>query len=180
MNRPCVYRFLSLVLLGCVPAGEAHAAMRFGKNETLYPLRDLEGGKYILCHKVSTHWFIAGLYVTDDGYVLKDRLNFMPGERYIPLDTEEIEKLQKSGMLPTPLPKYSISFWDYFFGYSLWWILALVVGLPLLARLWRRKEPPEEGPPVGKKRCATCNVEPTPREREAGVCDLCGKPLTAE
>jgi hypothetical protein len=180
MNRPRLCRFLPLVLLSCVPAGEAQA-MKFGRSETLYPLQDVEGSRYVLCHKVSTQWFIAGIYVTDDGYVLKDALNFMPTERYIPLDPEKIEDLQREGVLPSPLPKYSIPFWDYFFGYSLWGLLALMVGLPLLSRLWRRSETSEESPPAGKKlRCSACNVEPSPRETESGVCDLCGRPLTAD
>ena len=74
---------------------------------------------------MSTYWFIAGVYVVDDGYVLQQEGQL---DRYWEYDEEQVKAWQSGGQLPGPLPAYSIPFWDYVFGYSLW-IVILVIGI---------------------------------------------------
>src|SRR5262249_48914939 len=83
----------------------------------------------------STYFFFAGCYVTDGGYVLQ---KVGDSKSYIPLDAAMIQQLQQDGTLPTPLPPYSLSFWDYLFGYSNWIILGFVVGIPLTKWAWTK------------------------------------------
>jgi hypothetical protein len=126
--------WLTISLLG---AGAAHAKMMFGNDESIHFIQDVDL-KYqdkalYLAHKVSTQFFLAGIYVKDDGYVLgikgEDKRYFsMPGG-------DALERYQKQGLLPNPLPPYSLGFFDYLFGYSLWIILvvlALVYGIKWL------------------------------------------------
>jgi hypothetical protein len=48
-------------------------------------------------------------------------------KKYYPMPAgEDLARFQKAGHLPDPLPAYRLGFWDYFVGYSLWWVLALV------------------------------------------------------
>ncbi|HKY85488.1 MAG TPA: tetratricopeptide repeat protein, partial [Pseudorhodoplanes sp.] len=56
---------------------------------------------------------------------------------YFKLDDAQIKTLQGRGLLPSPLPAYEISAFDYAFGYSLWGLLAFIVisgGIALLAK----------------------------------------------
>ena len=67
-----------------------------------------------------------GLFITDDGYVLGVRGN---ADEYYPMTPEETKGFQEKGFLPTPLPAYSLSFSDYFSGYSFWLVVvALATG----------------------------------------------------
>ena len=62
---------------------------------------------------------------SDDGYVLG-----LQGDAtgYYPMPTgKDLSDLQAEGVLPEPLPPYSISTVDYALGYSLWIFLGLVV-----------------------------------------------------
>jgi hypothetical protein len=103
-------------------------ALRFGKTEKMACLEDVSmkgasGESLCLAHKYTTQWFIAGVHVSDDGYVLKvkgeDAYFGMP-------EGEELAALQAEGSLPAKLPSYSIPTLDHLMGYSLW--IVLVVG----------------------------------------------------
>src|SRR4051812_13739050 len=99
--------------------------MFFGKDETLVCLRDVDfkasdGAQLCLGHKFTKTFFVAGLYLKDDGYVLKVRSS----DTYYPLDDAKVRALQAEGAIPTPLPAYSIPLIEYAFGYSLWLIIA--------------------------------------------------------
>ncbi|MEO6950443.1 MAG: hypothetical protein ABI321_01415 [Polyangia bacterium] len=79
-----------------------------------------------LASKISLHFFGAGIYVSDGGYVLK-----VQGEKsYYSLSPERIEQLQQAHAVPTPLPPYHVSVFQYAFGYSLW---IIVVGMFIAA-----------------------------------------------
>jgi hypothetical protein len=103
--------------------------MLFGKDETVtciqkVPVTGSHGEALCLAHKTTKYFFVAGVYVRDDGYVLGVEAD---PTTYYPLGPERTAELQESGMLPRPLPPYSVSWFDYAFGYSLWIILAGLV-----------------------------------------------------
>jgi hypothetical protein len=116
-------------------------ALRFGTSEQLecivdVPLQGPSGEALCLAHKLSTKWFLAGVYVTDDGYVLQVKgkqayLNMPAGE--------ELAQLQREGALPAVLPAYRISTLDYAFGYSLWIVLAGILVWTWVAHLARKR-----------------------------------------
>jgi hypothetical protein len=100
--------------------------MMFGADEKLECLVDVElkgkdGEALCLAHKFTKVFFVAGIYLSDDGYVLKIR----DREAYYPLpDDAELSAMQAEQLLPKPFPAYDISIVEYAFGYSLWLILA--------------------------------------------------------
>ena len=66
---------LIVALLCLLPAQNAEAAFKFGADETIHFLQDvsLKGAKeeaLYLGYRTKIQFFVAGLYVTDEGYVL--------------------------------------------------------------------------------------------------------------
>jgi hypothetical protein len=120
----------------------------FGTEDTIREIQPIPGTNFFLCHKHHSYYFLGGLYLSDDGYVLREKATHRKpyfydpskAERYVPLTSEKIAELQQAGILPNPLPGYSIPVGDYIAGYSLWLFLMLVVALGfvrvLLGRLW--------------------------------------------
>lgn len=102
--------------------------MLFGSDETItciekVPLKGAEEESLCLAHMYTKVFFVAGLYVEDNGYVLQ----IDGSQSYYPLpEGEELVGFQESGMLPKVFPAYSIPFVEYAFGYSLWIILLFV------------------------------------------------------
>jgi hypothetical protein len=138
MNKQtATYAVVGVIWLG-LSADCAQAGL-FGTNEKIRTIELTRDPNYTLCHKVRMYFFFAGVYVADDGYVLKKTLEF--DGKYYPLDDAKIRELQKEGILPVPLPPYSLSFLDYLFGYSLWIILAFTIVISLVR--WRWKSPTE-------------------------------------
>jgi hypothetical protein len=141
----------AMVLLGA--AGNASAAGMFGTQEDIHKLQDVEvtgqnGEKLYLGYKTSTLYVFAGVYVSDDGYVFGVRDK---SDTYISTTPEEIAKFQGEGLLPNPLPKYSIGIVDLLLGYSLWIILAVlavVYGVGWLRKRGKQAEPPAPSPTV--------------------------------
>lgn len=124
---PSLCRTLALALLmafSLVSSADA-GKMMFGKDESLTsigePFEVPGEGRFSLGHKVTKTFFIAGVWVTDDGYVL---LPEGSSGRYITLTDGMKSELQAAKLLPDPLPGYSLSTWDYLFGYSLWIVMA--------------------------------------------------------
>lgn len=131
--------------------------LMFGVDETLECIQDvaLKGGSgesLCLAWKTSKFFFGAGVYLKDDGYVLK-----VPGgNSYYPLpDPAELKAFQAQGLMPDPLPPYTLPVWEYLFGYSLWLVIAFVVGATQVKKLaqrrrYRRDEehPVSLGPPT--------------------------------
>ncbi len=117
----------------------------FGTEENVDCIADvaLKGAQdEALCvaHKHSKTFFGAGVYLSDDGYVL----GVKGKDAYYPMPTgAELSELQAEGLLPAELPPYEIGLWDYAWGYSLWIILG-AMGLWYLGKyllFGRRSEP---------------------------------------
>lgn len=126
--------------------------MAFGWDETIDCIQDVElkGAEdepLCVAHKTSKLFVIAGVYVRDDGYVLRKRDDL---HSYYPWpDAQQVATWQGSGSLPTPLPSYSVSVADYLFGYSLWLIILgslVVAGLKRVAT--RRRQARDAAIPV--------------------------------
>jgi hypothetical protein len=119
--------------------------MMFGNDESISCIVDVElkGAQdeaLCLAHKHSKLFVVAGVWVSDDGYVLGVKGK---ADTYYPLPPPDaLKAIQADGLLPDPLPPYSLSMWDYAFGYSLW----IVIGAMLLwyggkALLFSRSSP---------------------------------------
>ena len=98
----------------------------FGRQETLHCLQDVaikDTGGESLClgYKTSGYFFFAGVYLTDDGYVLKDK----NANLYYPLTEADLKEYQAVSELPVQLPRYDIATADYLFGYSLWLLIGV-------------------------------------------------------
>ncbi len=148
-GRQFVWAVAGFAAVMSLSAGQAQAGkMMFGTDETIHTIQPTRDPQYELCYKTSIFFAIAGCYVTDDGYVI--RKIGEPG-KYIPLTPALIQQLQQEGELPTPLPKYSLSVFDYVFGYSNWIILAFIFGIPSAKWAWRKARPaPADVPPPTK------------------------------
>ena len=124
----------TLICLGLIGMRSASADMMFGDEDRIYIIQDIdyqlkENEGLSLGYRLTTTSFIAGIYITDNGYVLVPQRNT---DLYYPLDNEEIKALQVEGALSDPLPTYEIGIMDYIFGYLLWILIliaALYVGL---------------------------------------------------
>jgi tetratricopeptide (TPR) repeat protein len=119
----------------------AHARkLAFGTEDYLTKLADVKvtgpkGEALYLAHKYSFHSFIAPYRLVDDGYVLA-----VQGEnRYFRLNETLTQNLQARGLLPTPLPPYELSVFDYVFGHLLWLMLAGVAASIVFGVLRRRR-----------------------------------------
>jgi hypothetical protein len=133
-----------------LPLSHAHAeaaGMMFGTRERIAELQDVdlqgpEGEPLVLGYKTTTRYFLGGLYVRDDGYVLSPAADTT---RYLPLPSgDELRGFQRQGLLPDPLPPYALGALDYFDGYSLWLIVAitlLAVVVPAVVTSRRRRAP---------------------------------------
>ena len=104
-----------------------------GLEEKIHCIRRVDltgpsGERLCLADKTTTGVIGAGLFLRDDGYVLA----VVPTHGgkpsiFFPLTRNEIDSYQQQGLLPAPLPDYSIPLVDYVWGYSLWIILAAAV-----------------------------------------------------
>jgi hypothetical protein len=116
----------------------ANAAGRFGKSEEIDRIAPValvgpSGEHLFLAHKVTTLWFMAGVYMKDDGYVLG-----VEGQdkAYYALPPEKMALAQKAGLLPNPLPAYEIQPIQYLLGYSLWIVLVFVIAWGMIKAAW--------------------------------------------
>ena len=115
----------------------------FGEQEEIRKISDvsLKGGEaegLFLGYKTRGLFILAGVYVTDGGYVLG-----VTGDesKYYSFPTgDELREFQASGMLPKELPKYSLSPWDYIVGYSLWLIALAGLLYHLAKKAARRRD----------------------------------------
>lgn len=115
-----------IAALVLVSVNICQAAMMFGEDDNIYAIQDVEltspnNQPMQLAHRVTNHFFIGGIYSSDNGYVLIEKGG---KDEYWTLTENEILQYQADGFLPTPMPAYKIPFWDYLFGYSLWLIIA--------------------------------------------------------
>jgi hypothetical protein len=132
----------------------ASSTLKFGTDDTINKIQDLPGTNYTLCYHYHINYFIAGVYLANDGYVLTEKPDNKKqtfftdaSTKYLPLTKEKINELQQTGLLPRPLPPYSIPTFEYFDGFSLWWILLFtIVVLFVRSRirlLWNRYTAPD-------------------------------------
>ena len=109
------------------------------------------GDSVCLASRISLHFVGAGVYVTNNGYVLK-----IDGSKsYYPLTAKNLDELQQSGVVSSPLPPIHVSWWQYVFGYSLWIVIGGLVLAAVMKRLLGKLRPfmlsteaPVKGPPV--------------------------------
>ena len=132
-----------LIFWGLFSARIASADMMFGDDDRFTKIQDIEyrideNEPLYLGYRTTITFFIAGIYLTDHGYILAPRNN--TDNSYYPLDDETIQELQSQGDLPKPLPPYKIELLNYMFGYSLWIIIFCVFVYTGLERLWGKKE----------------------------------------
>ncbi len=128
-----VFRRASIlaVILGAVflLAPRDAGAWRFGTQQDTHvigavKLKGPNDTPLVLGYMTRTEFFLAGLYVKDEGYVLIPQGPGMYG-RYMQMpDAETLARHQKAGMLPSPLPRYKLGFWTYVIGYSFWIMIA--------------------------------------------------------
>lgn len=121
----------------------------FGKDETTTCIADIaalgrDHEPLCLAYKTTKTFIGAGVWMTDDGYVLRPRAESVSGRGkgiYYPLSSHDITSMQEDGDLPTPLPAYSIPATEWAAATSLYWIVALVVLFSIVAgrvkRRWR-------------------------------------------
>jgi hypothetical protein len=112
------------------------------------------GDQLCLASHVSQYFFAAGVYVKDEGYVLKVK----GSNSYYAVDDAQLKALQEQQILPATLPPHHISTGQYLFGYSLWLILAAMGLFAVLKKMFGKMQPffaaqtpPVTGPPVGRK-----------------------------
>jgi len=106
-----------------------------------------------LASKVSLHFVGAGVYLSDEGYVLK----VSGKEEFYSLTPANLKDLQSAQLIPDPLPPYHIAWYQYVIGYSLWIIIGIVVLISLLQRFFGKLRPflatmaaPFHGPPLAR------------------------------
>ncbi len=124
--------FISVLLTS--HAAQARTGFKFGDSETLHKIQDIDmpgpkGEKLYLANRTITNFVFLGVYLSDKGYVLAVTDDDAKG--YYPLEEVLIKKLQAEKMLPTPLPKYKISIWEYLVGYSLWIVVFILIAWTL-------------------------------------------------
>ncbi|MDP1822469.1 MAG: hypothetical protein Q8L48_04485 [Archangium sp.] len=105
-----------------------------------------------LAYKTSKLFVGAGVYLKDEGYVLGDPAQ---KDRFYPWPEQaQVKAWQAEGLLPDPLPGYSIPALEYAFAYSLWLVILVMVAWALGQRaLTKRRQardaliPVSRGPP---------------------------------
>ena len=116
---------------------------KFGLHESVHWISDTElkgpnGETLFLGYKTSTYFFLLGVYIEDDGYVLG-----VKGEskKYMSMpSSDKIQLAQAIKLLPSPLPRYSIDPVEYMLGYSLWILIAGVVGWVAIKSVLSKKK----------------------------------------
>lgn len=141
------------VLFGAFSSSPVQAKYMFGTSEHINFIQDVtatgaNGEALYLAYKTSTFSIIAGVNVTDDGYVLGVKGD---SKRYYHMPTgAELERLQRGGFLPNPLPPYKLGFFDYLMGYLLWIVIGVTALFYLVSWLRKRNKPadPEASAPA--------------------------------
>ena len=133
-----------LLSLGLFVSGNAFAGkMMFGDDDTLHKIQDVEfsgpkGEKLYLAYRTTIKFFVLGVNITEQGYVLAIKNSENKG--YYSLNNEQIKELQNNGGLPNPLPTYELTKFDYAFGYSLWILLFISGVYSLIKRQFKKKK----------------------------------------
>lgn len=136
-----LFLIAAFALLALMPR-DAQAKMYFGDQDYVrliqdIPLKGPNGEALFLGYRYRMSFFVAGLYVKDEGYVLGVKGN---SERFFRMpDAIYITKWQSEGLLPKPFPPYRLNAFDYLIGYSFWPMLAAIIGFGAISWLRRRR-----------------------------------------
>ena len=138
--------FIFILILSII-AFDRLFPVNFGGSDVVHRLENIslkgpKGEHLYIGYKTSAFYFIAGIYIKDDGYVLgvlnKYAFIVLPGTKeareyrsatghYYPFPNEkDLLDHQNKGDMPNSLPEYSILTEDYLKGYSLWLILLCI------------------------------------------------------
>jgi hypothetical protein len=128
MSTSAVYRLLAalaLLLLCNTPA--LAGKVMFGESESIRfvsatTLKGPNDAPLFLGRKITTQAFLLPYTARDDGFVFG-----VSGDsnRYIPLPSgAELERLQRDGFLPNPLPAWEFGWVDWLFAHALWVLIA--------------------------------------------------------
>ncbi len=122
------------------------SAFVFGKvtNTTcIKDLRDLPSGEHAcLAYQLDYYGLVFPGYVRDAGYAIK------VGHKFEHLDDSSIATYQKSGILPDPLPPYSVPAEKYVWGFALWPMILVLVTAALFRRRAARRRHAEAHKPL--------------------------------
>ena len=119
------------LLLQATPNAHAY---RFGSEDRIRVIQDVrargqQGEQLYLGYKMTVQNVFLGMYIKDGGYVLGIRGD---SKHYYNLPpAKELERLQRMGLLPNPLPKYQMEWTDYAYGYLFWPVLVLLIGVSM-------------------------------------------------
>lgn len=118
--------------------------MMFGEQDSFRKFQDVEfkdpnGKELYLAHRITTKFFIAGVYIKEQGYVLP--LKNSEEDIYYPLTAAQIIEMQADGSLPKQLPKYEFTLWEYAFGYSLWLLIGIMAIYYVIKRIFKKNKP---------------------------------------
>jgi hypothetical protein len=133
-------------------SGSAQArGFMFGTDETITKIVDVKalgpnGERLFLGYKLSRFAILAPVYMTDDGYVLGVATD---PKRFFTLNAIQLSELQKSGLLPNPLPPYKIEWFEWAFGYLLWLLLPLIGLWIYIEDRWKARRQAQKDTAVG-------------------------------
>lgn len=121
--------YLTFILVLLFSGSSFARGLSFGDQDKLSFIQEvkLKGAKGEVLHlgyRITTKFFLAGVWLTDQGYILADKNN--KEKAYYTLTADQMSSYQAKGLLPNPLPKYEIQPMDYVFGYSLWLLLIIL------------------------------------------------------
>ena len=138
--------FIAAIAAAFIGSAAPASALTFGEDEGLNKLVDVgvvgeKGEALALGYKTTTHNFLLPYSLSDDGYVLLPRSG---GDTYYPITPEQISGWQANGLLPKPLPPYTISTLDKVMGHLLWPTLVVIALVYLIPMLRRRKTAPSD------------------------------------
>jgi hypothetical protein len=107
----------------------------FGEVSQTYCIPDappITGGSEPAClaYRVTYYGAILPGYMRDDGYAVKA----LGRNASQPLGPATIARGQAAGLLPNPMPPYSVPTSTYFYGFSLWPVLILFAVVAILRR----------------------------------------------
>jgi hypothetical protein len=116
-------------------------AWRFGSEDRVRVLQDVNvrgqnGESLYLGYKMTVQNVMLGIYIKRDGYVLGIKGD---SKHYYHLPSaQEVERLQRAGLLPNPLPPYRMDFADYLYGFLMWPVALLLTVVSIFLNAAKR------------------------------------------
>lgn len=148
--RAYLFFILALTVLWPAPA-DAQTGFRVRSDEACRRLDDLDvpnaASAYVpaewtfadayIGRRVRNHRFLLlGVFVGDLGYAICRE----GSDTYWALDDEQVRLAQTLGVLPTPMPRKTLTGEDLVFGYSLWWVLAAAGGVVAVRTIRKQRD----------------------------------------